>query len=290
MKLIYKFNLVLLLVGSLGFAATAAVSYEMLVAKAHDESLQNARLMLEAALATRNYTNTNIVHLLETQMKYEFLPESVPSFAATEAFRSLHKTMPDYGYKEATLNPTNPRDRVTDWEADVVNRFREHPELAEISGERDTPSGRSLYLARPITIKDPACIACHDTAADAPRTLIDKYGSSNGFGWKLNETVAAQIVSVPAQVPADRARATFITFIASVAAVFGVVFVALNAMLALLVVRPLNRLSSIAVRVSLGEADVPPFDAGGRDEIGMLAGAFARMRTSLETALELIEQ
>ena len=54
----------------------------------------------------------------------EFHPQSVPAFAATEIFGYLREKFPDYFYKEATLNPTNPRNRSTDWETDVVNQFR----------------------------------------------------------------------------------------------------------------------------------------------------------------------
>src|SRR3984893_12891536 len=46
----------------------------------------------------------------------EFHPQSVPAFAATEIFGYLREKFPDYFYKEATLKPTNPRDRATDWE------------------------------------------------------------------------------------------------------------------------------------------------------------------------------
>src|SRR5215468_11195310 len=82
MKLIVKFNAVLLVVGALGFAATAVISDRMLQDKARAESLQNARLLLEAAQSARAYTDDHIVRLLENQMQDTFLPESVPSFAA----------------------------------------------------------------------------------------------------------------------------------------------------------------------------------------------------------------
>jgi protein-histidine pros-kinase len=289
MKLIVKFNAVLLAVGALGFVATAVIANQMLQEKARAESLQNARLLLEAAQSARSYTDDHIVRLLENQMQDSFLPESVPSFAAGEMFASLHKSMPDYSYKDAALNPTNLRDRTSDWEADVVNQFRTDPNQKEIVGERETPTGRSLYLARPITIQDGHCLVCHDTAAKAPATMIERYGSANGFGWKLHETIGAQVVSVPTQVNADRAHATFVAFMSSVAAVFAAIFVVLNLMLTFLVIRPITRLSSIAERVSLGDPDAPEFDVSGSDEVGGLGRAFARMRTSLQKAIDLIE-
>ena len=61
-------------------------------------------------------------------MKYSFLPQSVPAYSANEYFKQLRKKFPDYSYREATLNPTNPVNRATDWEADIVRYFRQSPE------------------------------------------------------------------------------------------------------------------------------------------------------------------
>ena len=152
MKLMWKFNIVLLAVFAIGFAVTAFISYGVLQANAREEILDNARVMMESALSSRSYTNTQIKPLLDTQLKYTFLPQTVPAYAATEVFNDLRKKHPDYGYKEATLNPTNPRDRASDWEADVVNNFRQTSDSKEMVGERETPTGRALYLARPIQI------------------------------------------------------------------------------------------------------------------------------------------
>src|SRR3954471_9754281 len=169
MKLIWKFNLVLLGIFLLGFAIAGYVSYGVVQANAREEIVQNARLMMEAALASRTYTNTQVKPLLETQLKYAFLPQTVPAYAATEVFNEMRKTHPDYGYKEATLNPTNPRDRASDWEADIVQTFRNTSSSTELIGERETPTGPSLYLARPIQVKSGACLECHSTVDAAPK-------------------------------------------------------------------------------------------------------------------------
>jgi protein-histidine pros-kinase len=237
----------------------------------------------------RAYTNTQIKPLLETQLKYSFLPQSVPAYSANEYFGQLRKTFPDYSYKEATLNPTNPINRATDWEADIIRYFRETPNQTEDIGERDTPNGRVLYMARPLRIKDAKCLFCHDTPELAPRTLIDRYGSANGFGWKLNDVITAQIVSAPMQLPVQRARTAFAGFMISVAAVFVAIFLALNAMLVLLVTRPVQRLSHIADEVSLGNMNAPKFQLSGSDEIANLSQSFGRMRKSMAEALKMLE-
>ena len=290
MKLIVKFNLVFILVFVLGLAAAAYVSRELLQRNARDEIVQSARLVMESALATRAYTSSQVGPLLQTQMKYTFLPQSVPAYSATEVFNTVRKTFPEYAYKEATLNPTNPRNRANDWEADIVNQFRNASDVPEIVGERDTPNGRSFYIARPIQIKQEGCLYCHSTVDAAPRTLVDRYGPANGFGWKLNEVIGAQVVSVPTDVPVARANKAFRTFMLSLTAVFVFIFVVLNLMLWYMVIRPVTRLSRLADQVSQGEnMETADFEVRSSDEIGVLAQSFNRMKKSLVEAMKMLE-
>jgi protein-histidine pros-kinase len=269
---------------------TGLVSYNVLQANAREEILDNARVMMESALSSRSYTNTQIKPLLETQLKYSFLPQSVPAYAATEQFEDLRKKYPDYSYKEATLNPTNLRDRATDWEADVVNKFRnKQSKTDELIGERDTATGRTLYLARPIQIKDGACLACHNTVAEAPKTMVEKYGPANGFGWKLNEVVGAQIVTVPSTLPIQRANHTFKVFMLLLTLVLALTFILLNVMLHSIVIRRIKELSKLADEVSLGHLESAEFRSKSKDEIGVLTGALARMNKSLVQAIKMLE-
>ena len=289
MTLIWKFNLALIAIFVVGFALASLVSYKVLHANAREEVLQNARIMMEAASSSRNYTNTQIKPLLETQLKYKFLPQSVPDFAATEQFNDLRKKYPEYAYKEATLNPTNPRDHATDWEVDVVNQFRQVATRTEAVGERDTPDGRSLYLARPIQITDPACLPCHSTPDAAPKTLIEAYGTANGFGWQLNDIIGAQIVSLPLAVPVQRASYTFKVVLVSLGVIFLFTMIALNLMLYGIVIRRVKRLARLADEVSLGNLEAGEFRTKTHDEIGVLTEALGRMKTSMVQALKMLE-
>ena len=289
MKLIVKFNLVLSLVFAVAFVLTGWFTHALLQRNANAEIEENARIMIDGATAVRTYTATQINPLLKTQMTYAFLPQSVAAYSANEYFKTLRKTYSDYSYKEATLNPTNPGDRATDWEADIVHAFRQNPAQTEMIGQRDTPIGRALYIAKPLTIKNPACLECHDTPDRAPRTVIDQYGSANGFGWKVNDIVAAQIITAPMQLPIQRANRAFTAFMLSLAAIFVVLAVAINVMLMFLIIRPVNQLSNIASEVSLGNLEAPDFHATAKDEIATLAESFGRMRKSLVEAIKMLE-
>jgi HAMP domain-containing protein len=289
MGLRLKFNLVLLVVFITGLGVTGFISYELLHRNAREEVLRNAGVMMEAALSMRGYTVGKVRPVLQADPD-KFLPESVPAFAATEIMRLLGKKYPDYSYKEAALNPTNPNNRVVEWESDIVNAFRSDPARPEIMGMRETPTGRSLYLARPFQIKDPACLACHTTPEMAPAAMVKIYGPANGYGWKLNEVIGAQIVSVPMNLPIRNANRAFVTFISSLAVVFAVLFIALNVMLTLLIVQPMTQLSHAADQISKGKLDIEELPAKGRDEVSQLGQAFNRMRRSLEKAISLIDK
>lgn len=290
MKLTLKFNLVLIVVFSIGLAVTALLSWNILQQNAKKEVIERAGLMMESALAVRGYTVSEIRPLLRLQMKKVFVPQSVPAYAATQTFNKLREKHPQYAYKEATLNPSNPRNRAVDWEADIVQVFRNNPDHKEIIGVRTTPTGDSLYLARPMQIKNPGCLTCHSTVEAAPKTLLAKYGDSNGFGWKLNEIVGARIVSVPMSVPLQKAREAFETFMGSLVAVFVVIVIILNIMLRYIVIRPIIEMSGIADQVSRGNMNAAEFSERGKDEIGVLAVSFNRMRRSLEKAMIMLEE
>ena len=289
MRLLAKINLGYVLVISMGLGVSGYVVRDLLRQNAQNEVLGNARMIMEKALAVRKYTSTQIAPLLTEQMKTEFLPQSVPSYSATEVIGNLLNSHPEFGYKEATLNPTNPRDRAGGWEVDVVNQFRASGDLKETSGYRDTPSGPSLYIARPLRIVDPACLECHSAVDAAPKSMVARYGTANGFGWNLNEVVGAQIVSVPLKVPLAIAERSFKTFMFALTGVFVVVGLTLNLLLWRFFIRPILQLSALADRVSNGDLDAPEFRTGARDEIDALAQSFSRMRASVTQAMRLLD-
>ena len=284
-----KFNLVMLAAFLVGLALAAGLARNILQASARREVLQDARIMLEQASAIRGYTDNEIAPLLTEQSKIRFLPHTVPSWAAQTNFRAIAAHFPQYSYKEPTLNPTNPADRPTDWEADIINGFRRDPAMTEMVTERNTPAGETLNLSRPLTVSDASCLTCHSVPSAAPSSMIDLYGSANGFGWKLDDVIGAQVVSVPMAVALNTANRVFILFLGALAVVFVVMVVVLNVLLDRFIVRPVKAISKMAVEVSMGNLDVPEYEVHGRDEIASLATSFNRMRRSVVNAMKLLE-
>lgn len=297
MNLLVKLNLISLAVFCLGLAAAGMVSSRFLNDSARDRVVQDARIMMETAMAMRTYTIDQIRPLLQESNRgvswmnsAVFHPQMVPAYAATENFNYLRQKYPDYTYKEATLNPTNPRDRPTDWEADVVNSFRNNSALTEIVGERQAAGGKSIYLAHPIRVDEVSCLECHDTPGAAPASMIRQYGTANGFGWQLHDLVGAQIVSVPASVPDAMAARAFKALMLALVCVFTVTLLVLNLALYLTVIRPVAALTQMADAVSMGQLGIQDFPAKGSDEIARLAGAFNRMHRSVAKALKMLDK
>jgi len=290
MKLRTKFNLVIITVFVAGAAALAWLSHSLLIRNAEVQIQREAGQLMESALAVRAYTNQQVRPLLLPQMDQVFHAPAVAAFSAIETFRRLHEKLPYYSYNEPTLNPTNPRDKADTWQSEVIGRFRADPNLKEISGTRVISGKEVLYIARPITIKDPACLTCHSTPAAAPASMLKVYGDQGGFGWQLNETVGMQLVTVPTEVPKQLAYAALKTFLGGLGAVMLVLFIVLNLMLSRLVIRPVLSMANAADRISRGEMDGEPFSRPGKDEISLLAQSFDRMHNSLEIAMKSMRQ
>ena len=204
MRMPLKANLVLVMVAAIVVELFAFVSTPFLENVARSEVLQKARIMMEAAAGIRAYTSSEIAPLLKSGANGDkFQPQTVPAYAASKNFALLARKFADYAYREAALNPINPLNRAVDWEADIINDFRRHPHKRELITERETHSGRVLNLSHPIVSGGP-CLGCHGMVDKAPKAMIAAYGTQSGFGWKVDEVVGAQIVSVPMAVALEQ--------------------------------------------------------------------------------------
>jgi protein-histidine pros-kinase len=266
------------------------ISWKVLYANAYTEIEERASLMLEAAQAMRHYTINEVKPKLVPVMDKEFFPQTVPSYSATTLFEALRQTHDQYTYRETALNPTNLRDRPADWEHDIIKEFASHPDLTEIRATRETPAGDQLYIAHPIRITNAECLTCHSVPSVAPKTFLATYGESNGFGWKMNEVVGAQIASVPASDAFRRTHQIFITLMSFLTAGAVIVVVSLHLLLGRLVIRPITQLSSLCEQVSQGDFSASDPHSEGSDEIASLGRSFTRMKVSLEKAMRMIDE
>jgi HAMP domain-containing protein len=292
LKLGQKFTLLLVLVFLGGVLASSLALSSVLNRSTQGQLTTKALMLMETMNSIRAYTNDHIQPELAARLEAEFLPESVPAYSAREVFETfrLNPDYSDFFYKEATINPTNLRDKADDFEAELVGEFRQRPDdSSEVSGFRSTPAGDLFYIARPIKITNQNCLVCHSTPDAAPASMIERYGPANGFGWQMNEIVGAQVISVPAEQVVQGARQSLVLILGIFIIAFAIAIILVNLWLKRLVVRPLNRMAQVAEAVSMGDTEAE-FTQDSQDEVGKLAEAFNRMRLSLQMAMQRLER
>jgi methyl-accepting chemotaxis protein len=277
----------------IGVTLTGLMLRQVLNQNYEAEVTAKALLAMETMNSVREYTSSRVRPELIERLKTEFLPETVPAYSAREVFEELRK-QPDYQnfyYKEATLNPTNPRDQADEFETKLVQQFREQDNLNELRGFRSLPTGEIFYIAHPLKVSKPSCLECHGSVSQAPQSLIERYGQENGFNWKLNEIVGAQMVSVPAseihQLTQQALKVTM-GFVIAVLTTMIATMILINFSLQRYVVRPIKQMARAAEAISMGDLDVE-FNKRYDDEVGHLTDAFARMKMSLVMAMKRLK-
>lgn len=290
LKLRTSVNLVLSITFITGIIISGVVLGFVLNNQAQGQITAEARVLLKTIDEIRNYTENQIRPELE-RVHDEFLPQTIPSYAARETFENLRKddVWGSYFYKEATLNPTNLRDKADDFESGIIETFRQKSNLMEQAGFENTRNGKLFYLAHPITITQASCLECHSTPDVAPASMIARYGDVNGFGWQMNETVGAKILYVPAGQILQKARQYFFLIMGIFTAILCLTTVLINQWLRQFVVSPITRITKIADAISTGDLKAE-FEEKFSNEIGSLAAAFTRMKTSLVIAMERLQK
>ena len=287
-----KFNVFLTIVFIIGSIVSGSLLFNILEQQAEAEVSGQAALLVQTMNSVRDYTSSNIGPLLNPRLETEqtFIPETVPAFSATEVFQKLRKNEKyrNFFYKEATLNPTNLRDKADRFESDLVEKFRKGAKPEE-HGFRDLPGGKIFFTARPLKIQQASCLRCHSTPDRAPKSHINTYGSENGYGWKLGEIVAAQVISVPAAEVYDDVKDDLMLIMSVLIGIFAAILLTVNYLLRRNVIRPIRQMARMAESVSLGEIE-SEFTHKNKDEIGLLATAFNRMKTSLEISMKLLDR
>jgi len=291
LKLGSQFTFLLALVFLAGILLSGLTLWNTLRHVAEEEITTRASILMETIDSARNYTIHHVSPLLQNSLntKSTFLPEAIPAFAAREIFERF-RDLPDYHgffYKEAAPNPSNIRDRADRFETEIVEQFRRQPNLSELSGYRKTAGSTLFYIARPLAMKEASCLQCHGKPADAPKGQIAIYGDRTGFGWKLDEVVATQMIYVPADEVFAHSRRNMVPVMSIFMAMFAVAVLSINRWLKRRVIQPLKQLTAIAHQVSarpitaeqVGAFNAPEIAkvAQRGDEPGQLARTFQDM-------------
>ena len=290
MNLTTKINLILGATFAFGLSLVGVNSYLLTEDNALQQVTDQAELIMQEALAVRSYTVNEIRPLLNQIDDGKFHRQTVPAYSATQTANLVSQSRPNYSYREAVFNPTNPRDKATPAEEQIINQFIANPALGKLVGSQEINGVKSLYISYPIRITNPNCLACHSQPENAPAAMRAIYGDEGGFGWKLNEVVGTQMVVVPYTLPAQLAQKTFISFLVSMAVIFLILFLVINITIRKLVLKPVSQITRMAEETSKGNLRNPEIKVTGNDEIADMLTAFNRMRRSMIKIVQMMKK
>ncbi|WP_414570015.1 c-type heme family protein [Nostoc sp. CCY 9925] len=281
----------------LGIIVSSIFYYNILRSNTEHELNRQANVLISTMDSIRKYNQDKVNPLLEKQSEQKLLLESIPSYAVSEVFNILTNSYKDkygeYSYKDAMINPTNSNDLATEEEIKIIERLSEQDKLGGqniAQGFLTIDGKKKFYTSRPIKITQSSCLICHTSLEKSPKSLQilyeqGKYGANQGFGWELNKIIGTKMIYIPAEQVYKITNENFILIIGIFTAIFAVTIFLATLWLKQYVVQPLNQITQVAEAVSLGEMDIE-FKKHSNDEIGHLADAFTRMKTSLEIALK----
>jgi hypothetical protein len=283
-----KFTAALLVVLIVAVTMSTIALWRVLQVDAESNVTSRGEVLLQMINSVRSYTSSHVRPTLREALADEdaFVPEQVPAFSARETFVTFREdpAYEDFMFKEASINPSNPDNLADEFERDLLRQFNADPELDELSGFRTRDGVNWYYIARPLTISDEACLACHGNPSDAPADLLLTYGDTNGFGWQVGDVAAAQTLYVPAQkVMDDALQSLIMLLVVFIGASVGIILL-INFWLNPLVIRPVTEVAKVAELIAEGSLDAPACvdqdlgDIARRgDEVGQLARVFQTM-------------
>lgn len=300
MNLGSKFTLLLSVVFVGGVLAAGLVLWQVLQHQAQNQVTMRGEILLQAINSVRGYTSHNVQPLLEDELytSPEFISETVPAFSARTVFENFRQDehYRRFLYKEASFNPTNPLDLADTFEIDLLRKMEENPEAPQIAGFRRLDNEDVYYIAQPMVMTEESCLTCHGSVADAPENMLAKYGAENGFGWQLNEVIAAQIIYVPAAEVFNTAVRSFLLVMGIFVGTFLLIILLINYLLRRYVIQPVGAMGVLADKISADDvtgADIesPALVAVTQraDELGQMARLFQQMAREVQQRTESLK-
>lgn len=253
---------------------------------------QQAALALAFDLAIRSYVREQIRPVVKEHVPPdEFIPEVMSTtFVARSIFEKVREQFPDYVIKFSSENPRNPVNRAGPAELRMLEYFNSHPDVDHWAGEIEL-NGRPHYAHFSAERFKPGCLQCHGEPADAPASLVERYGATAGFHRPVNEVAALDTVAIPMaarqEAAAARTRSQVISGAISLALLLAIIVVLFR----LLVTRRLDHLRARFEQIAAdpNSSTMDRVECRSRDEIGSLAASFNAMVDRVREGHELLE-
>jgi len=287
MSIRVRFILIIGVISLVAAALFAFLSYRFTVNNALEEARKKGNIVFTFIESSRKFFRDQQRPLvMDIVEKDRFYPTLMSGFAFTRGvWDEFVQELPDYRFKQATIDPLYPPNKADAQELDIIAEFAANKDMKTKEGIMEKGDSRFFYFARPVKV-DKGCLRCHGNPDNAPRDQVDIYGTSNGYNWQEGATVASFITYVPIHTAMEEAKKSAITLflfgLLGIILLVVVIWFFFNGSL----VKPITMLEARTTEISLGKNLEEKVEHPSNDEIGSLARAIDRMRISTMKLLE----
>ena len=253
-------------------------TYEISDRHVNEDVATHAQMALQFDLSIRKYVADEIRPIMYGLVgEEEFIPESMStSFVARAIFDDVRTHFPDYILKFSSDDPRNPANQAGPEELKFINYFNENPKEKGWSGKISI-DGKQYYARFNARRMKESCLRCHGDPADAPKSLLQRYGSKAGFHRPVGEVIALDTIAIPISRVQERLWSEITNNFIITGIGLVLLFIALFFSVKFFVT---NRLSSISKHFAEASSQaeylhIKPIDEDGyKDEISTLAKSY----------------
>ena len=216
---------------------------------------------------------------------YRFFSKN-PALAQREYSEVVAESDSKAKFRLTSDNYMNPANKPDEFESQAIAEIKAtNKAFFEVF---DTEKNEYRF-ARPLVHKA-SCIKCHGSPASAPKDVLDRYGSENGFGFKEGDIAGVISVVLPMTTFAEAALPLIgWQELAMVIAAFVLAILFLQ----LSVLAPLKNLTREAEAASMGDKlkmDLDHVKQDTRNEIERLGLAIRRLNASTKMAIDQMKK
>lgn len=203
-----------------------------------------------------------------------------PALAQREFSEAVARSKTPAQFRMTSDNVMNPANKADAFEAEAIRIIRAK-NLKEYAEVRD-----GVYRYARTLIHQESCINCHGAAESAPADVTIRYGTVNGFGFKVGDVAGVISVKVPTASLWDTSL--------KVLGPLEIFLIVASFILAFLFMRygvvvPIKKLTQAADTLSTGtdvNMNVHKIKENSSNELHQLALSLGRLRTSLQIAIQ----
>lgn len=163
-----------------------------------DETFRQTELVAAAVESTRGYVRDVLrPKMYKLYGQDTFVLEAMStSYISRVVMDRFKKNLPEFTYRRVAINARNPQYEANALERKMIRLFNDHPETNKWHGMVKTDHGHYYMSFLPVRFSG-SCFRCHGNPANAPREIINTYGSKHGFHRKAGIVSGVQSVGIP---------------------------------------------------------------------------------------------